>query len=116
MKTQKAIRLFTLVFSATLFLNSSVFASVKTVDGNAYTWIKNQDEWYCIDEKGVSVNGWILYNGDTYYLDKDGSMRTGWCIYKNAWYYLDEDSGKLQKEQWIDNYYVNKDGKMTKIR
>lgn len=40
---------------------------------------------------------------------------TGWIKYKNSWYYLDAE-GKLKTEQWIDNYYVNEDGKMTKIR
>lgn len=116
MRKNKRTVFFILVLSVTLLLASTVFASVKTLDANSYNWTKNAEEWCCTDENGDPVSGWILYNDDTYYLDRNGIMKTGWIKYKNSWYYLDEGSGKLQKEQWIDNYYVNENGKMSKIR
>ena len=33
----------------------------------------------------------------------------------NSWYYLN-NNGTLAQDQWIDNYYVDSTGKMTKIQ
>ncbi len=107
---------FILSFIISIMSFTVAFASVKAADGNAYSWAKNgSNAWHCVNDKGENVSGWVNYNEATYYLDKDGIMKTGWIKYKNSWYYLDAE-GKLKTEQWIDNYYVNEDGKMTKIR
>ena len=50
-----------------------------------------------------------------YFLDKNGIMKTGWIKSSGSWYYLN-DNGTLAVDQWIDNYYVDSTGKMTKIQ
>ena len=110
--------LYSLVLSSTISIMSltPAFASVKAVNADSYNWTKTTSNvWHCVNEKGENVSGWVIHNDSTYYLDKDGLMKTGWIKYKNSWYYLDEE-GKLKMEQWIDNCYVNDEGKMTKIR
>ncbi len=82
----------------------------------AGTWIGHEDKtWTYVDSSGQSLTGWIEDGEKTYYLDEDGVLKTGWFKLKGSWYYFDED-GVLARDQWIDNYYVNSEGKMKEIR
>ena len=78
-------------------------------------WIKEDGKTYYLDENGVLLTGWIEDSEKTYYLDEEGVLKTGWFKLKGSWYYFDED-GVLAKNTWIDNYYVNSEGKMKGIR
>ncbi len=78
---------------------------------NAGTWIDYHDDtWEYIDDEGESVTGWIEDEGNRYYLEEDGTLRIGWYKIKGSWYYF-EDDGVMASDKWVDNYYVNSDGK-----
>ncbi len=83
----------------------------------AGTWTEHEDKtWTYTDEEGKSLTGWIEDgDGKTYYLDEDGILKTGWFKQKGSWYYFDE-KGVLAKDTWVDNYYVNAEGKMKGVR
>ncbi len=82
----------------------------------AGTWTQHEDKtWIYVDNNGESLTGWIEDGEKTYYLDEGGVRKTGWFKLKGCWYYFDE-KGVLAKDQWIDNYYVNSEGKMKGIR
>ena len=60
------------------------------------TWIKNKSgTWSYVDGTGAAVTGW-------HKLDWQG---------KQDWYNFD-DEGNMLENQWIDDYFVGKDGKM----
>ena len=96
------------------FVFSSLALTV--TEDKTYTWKKVESSWTCKDSDGDPVTGWAKKGSDIYYLDKKGSMRTGWIKYSGDWYYLDDKTGVLLTSQWVDNYYVDKEGKMTKIK
>lgn len=99
----------TLALSFTLMLLSAVPAF-------AGTWeAQGDDTWIYYNDENESVTGWIDDDGDTYYLTEDGQRKTGWYKTKGCWYYFDED-GVLVSDAWIDNYYVNADGKWVKTK
>lgn len=82
----------------------------------AGTWTKGEENtWTYLNDDGESVTGWIEDDGKTYYLDDDGVLKTGWFRSKGSWYYFSEN-GILEKDKWIDNYYVNSEGKLKDIR
>lgn len=82
----------------------------------AGTWTEHDDKtWTYVDDNGESVTGWIEDGEKTYYLDENGVLKTGWFKLKGSWYYFDEN-GVLAKNTWIDNYYVNDEGKMKEVR
>ncbi len=83
---------------------------------DSYSWKKVENEWTVVNKSGNPISGWISYDDDIYYLDKNGVMKTGWLRISGTWYYLDEEDGKLVRDKWIDNYYVNSDGEKTKTR
>ena len=82
----------------------------------AGTWTEHEDHtWTYVNDDGESITGWIDDNNNRYYLDKDGNKKTGWFKTKGSWYYFDKD-GVMAKDTWIDNYYVNSDGKWKGTR
>ena len=82
----------------------------------AGTWTEHDDHtWTYLNDDGESVTGWINDNGKTYYLDKEGCKKTGWLKSKGCWYYFNEN-GEMASNTWIDNYYVNSDGKWKGTR
>ena len=82
----------------------------------AGTWTEHDDHtWTYLNDDGESVTGWINDNSKTYYLDKDGCKKTGWLKSKGCWYYFNEN-GEMASNTWIDNYYVNSDGKWKGTR
>ena len=104
---QKRITTIVLSFLMMLFSSFSVCAG---------TWTEHTDNtWTYVNDDGESVTGWIEDNGSHYYLDKDGYKKTGWFKSKGCWYYFDEE-GVMASDTWIDNYYVNSDGKWKGTR
>ena len=82
----------------------------------AGTWTKHDDDtWTYLNDDGESLTGWITDGDNQYYLDKDGHKTTGWFKSKGCWYYFDED-GIMASDTWIDNYYVNSEGKWKGTR
>ena len=82
----------------------------------AGTWTEHDDKtWTYVDDNGESLTGWIEDDAKTYYLDEDGFRKTGWFKEKGSWYYFDEN-GVMAKDTWVDNYYVNSEGKMKGVR
>lgn len=101
--------IFTLALSFTLMLLSAV----PTLAG---TWVEGEeDTWTYLNDDGESITGWIEDGDDTYYLDTEGNRKTGWFKSKGSWYYFDED-GTLTSDTWVDNYYVNDEGKWVKTK
>ncbi|MEG2349246.1 MAG: hypothetical protein RSB57_01890 [Hungatella sp.] len=89
---------------------------VSVVPTFAGTWIEQDNNtWEYQNDDGEYVTGWIDDGTNRYYLDEDGVKKTGWFKSKGCWYYLDED-GILASSTWIDNYYVNADGKWIKTK
>lgn len=80
-------------------------------------WIETEDEeWQYIQDDGTPATGWLEVDDETYYLDEDGNRKSNyWLKYEGDWYYLDED-GVLASDTWVDNYYVDEDGRMEKKR
>lgn len=88
-------------------------------------WIMTGGKWYYLQEKGnreetahldnpyegvMLCNAWFAdKDGQLYYLQSDGSMKIGWLYQNQKWYYL-KANGSMAKDQWIDGYYVDKDG------
>ena len=124
MKTGKVI--VSLILAVSLLLISAVpaFAAVRIKESETYSWELVDEEWTCKDTFGKPVRGFARNNDNIYYLNKDGVMKTGWVKYLGDWYYFYKDTdninedliGTLATETWIDNYYVNKTGALTKTR
>ena len=106
-----------LLLTATISMTVAVpgHAAMKITDANSYKWSKTGSEWKVVDASGNPASGFISYNDQTYYVDNNGIMTTGWIKSSGSWYYLN-NNGTLAQDQWIDNYYVDSTGKMTKIQ
>lgn len=76
----------------------------------------DRGQWQYIQDDGTKATGWLDLDGERYWLDDKGNRKTNyWVRDDGEWYYVDED-GHLVTDAWVDNYYVNKDGMMTKKR
>lgn len=116
MHLNKKISAIILATSLSMISVISAFANPSNPKTGNFTWTKADGGWICSNENGTPVSGWILYEEKTYYLDKNGVMKTGWQKDNGTWYYLDQENGHLLTNKWIDNYYVNSDGEMVKIK
>lgn len=95
---------------------SSLLMLLSAFPAYAGTWTAHEDgTWTYLNEDGERMIGWIADGDDVYHLDKDGFKTTGWFKSKGAWYYFDED-GVMASDAWVDNYYVNSDGKWKGTR
>ena len=101
----------------------------QTIDGRHYCFDKTtgaaernkiveiKGKKYYFGSKAYGETGWVKKGLSKYYFyKKTGVMVTGWKKIKGKYYYFDEETGKMQKNKWIDNYYVNKKGIRTKKR
>ena len=104
-------------------------------DGNGYMlcgkWLEYKGEWYYLKKNGTMAKDWVQLEGDWYYLGSDGIMRTGWqdiggstyymstskgycatgwCKIDGLTYYFDTESCKMQRDCYINGYYVDSDG------
>lgn len=80
-------------------------------------WRKTTEaQWQYIQDDGSVATGWLDLDGDRYYLDEKGNRKSNcWQKEDGAWYYLGED-GVMVKDTWVDNYYVDEDGRFEKKR
>ena len=80
-------------------------------------WVKDNGNWYFMNDKGVMFNQTWLYQGDSWYAFKSsGAMISADWLYDNgSWYYL-KDSGSMATG-WLKDggtwYYLNKSGSMA---
>lgn len=112
----KFVSLIMLLSALSMMSVMTVFALPEAVKSTSYVWEKVDNQWTCVDKNGSPVSGWVEHDEHIYYLDKHGVMETGWIKYEKEWYYLNEESGELVTSKWVDNYYVNSDGVMSKIK
>ena len=80
-------------------------------------WRKTDNEqWQYIQDDGSKATGWLELDDERYYLDEKGNLVSNrWLKNDGDWYYLDKD-GVMAKDTWVDNYHVDKTGKMDKKR
>lgn len=91
------------------------------VRGGMYTGFCKADTnyYFLFQENGTVAVGWKEYNGNTYFFSNGkklgvrGRAMTGWKTIEGARYYFAQD-GILQKSCWIDDHYVDADGKMLR--
>ena len=79
-------------------------------------WVKDNGNWYYMDNAGKIQTGWIKDSNKWYYLDSLGVMQTGWNILGGKWYYL-KNSGEMATGWIKDNgnwYFLNSDGSMAR--
>ena len=57
--------------------------------------------------------GLFSEKGKTWILDENYEKLTGWREVDGQWYHFDEASGEMDREKWIDGYYLKKDGTRT---
>lgn len=73
-------------------------------------WHQINGKWYCFGDgdSGVMRSGWYTEGENTYFLGNydDGAMKTGWQYVADRWYYFHPD-GKVGKNEWIGDYYIN---------
>lgn len=101
------------IFISALSLTCMLLSTVPALAG---TWVDESDgTWIYLNEDGESVTGWIEDGDHKYYLDEDGCRKTGWYKTKGCWYYF-EENGVLASDTWVDNYYVNTEGKWIKTK
>ena len=80
-------------------------------------WVKDNGNWYFMNDKGVMFNQIWLYQGGNWYAFKSsGAMiASDWLYDNNSWYYL-KDSGAMATG-WIKDsgswYYLNNSGAMA---
>ena len=87
---------------------NKIFASSK------FGWLKDNEEWYYLNETGEIQLDWKLIDDKWYYFDSNGKMQTGWLNDKGIWYYLNE-TGEMQLNwKLIDGkwYYFDLSGQM----
>ncbi len=90
---------------------------LNVIPAMAGEWHQTEEEqWQYIQDDGTKVTGWLELDGDRYYLDSKGNRKSDYWLKDNGdWYYLNED-GVMAVDTWVDNYYVDKAGKLDKIR
>ena len=113
----------------------SIFSSfaVTAKENYTYKWTRTDDKWQVTDSSGDPVKGWAVHDGHIYYLNSKGIMKTGWIKEDGSWYYLYQKDdvppktqgkdtvkydicGTLATDTWIDNYYVDSEGILTKTK
>ena len=80
-------------------------------------WVKDNGNWYFMNDKGVMFNQTWLYQGGNWYAFKSsGAMiASDWLYDNHSWYYL-KDSGAMATGWMKDSgswYYLNKSGSMA---
>ena len=80
-------------------------------------WVKDNGNWYFMNDKGVMFNQTWLYQGGNWYAFKSsGAMiASDWLYDNNSWYYL-KDSGAMATG-WVKDsgswYYLRNSGAMV---
>ncbi len=79
-------------------------------DAWIYTYYTNM---YPKTQNNINGNyGWKNENGYwVYYLDSGDKVKDAWRHIDSEWYVFDRE-GKMQRNKWVDNYYVGSSGAM----
>ena len=80
-------------------------------------WVKDNGNWYFMNDKGVMFNQtWLYQGGNWYAFTSSGAMiASDWLYDNHSWYYL-KDSGAMATGWMKDSgswYYLNKSGSMA---
>ena len=80
------------------------------------TWLYQGGNWYAFTSSGAMIaSDWLYDNHSWYYLKDSGAMATGWMKDSGSWYYLNK-SGSMATG-WVKDsgswYYLNKSGSMA---
>ena len=80
------------------------------------TWLYQGGNWYAFKSSGAMISAdWLYDNGSWYYLKDSGSMATGWLKDGGSWYYLN-NSGSMATG-WVKDsdswYYLSNSGAMA---
>ena len=76
-------------------------------------WNKIEGRWYYMYENGTLCSGLVQIEGKYYWFGYDFAMATGWFkVPDGPWYYAGPD-GAIAMGEWIDGYWLNKDGTWT---
>lgn len=72
--------------------------------------------WYYFNDAGYAIkNGVYTINGSTYKFDSNGRLLIGWFDYYGASYYIKPD-GNMARNEWIEGYYVDGNGRWVMYR
>ena len=81
-------------------------------DGSMTTGLKEIDgKNYYLNNSGAMVTGWTKINNNSYYFNDDGNMALGWIKIGNDEYYLDKITGMMIKDEIIDGFNLDENGK-----
>lgn len=89
-------------------------------DGAIQTgWIKDKEVWYYLDpqQSGKMISaGWKKISGEWYHFSSSGAMSfSRWESDNGVWFYLGPD-GTIKRDSWIENYYVDANGRWVLTR
>ena len=112
------------VMKKKVFVLAMIFTFIFAVNVFSYSWIKDADSWYIVDEQsGDFVTNSLVDVGDNvYFLDKEGKMVTGWWRNDDTgkYYFFSNKKdknygGMLFGLHVIDGYthYFNDDGSLA---
>ena len=74
-------------------------------------WQQIGGNWYYLGNSGAMATDWQQIGGNWYYLGDSGAMATGWKLIHWHWYYF-QSNGAMAQNQWVDNYYLDRNGAM----
>ena len=75
-------------------------------------WNEINGTWYLMDDNGKVQTGWQKWKGKWYLLGEDGAMKTRWQLVDGKWYFM-RDNGMMLRSEYIQGYWLNKDGSCT---
>lgn len=97
-------------------LDGSTWYYCKSSGAMSKGWLKLKNTWYYLNPSNCAMQKWWQdIDGKRYFFEESGAMVTGWVGINNVTYYFDR-LGALQRDKWIGNYYVDKDGKLEQRR
>ena len=83
------------------------------------TWLYQGGNWYAFKSSGAMIaSDWLYDQGKWYYLSTSGSMKAStWLYDKGEWYYV-TSSGDMVESDWVKDqdkwYYLDSSGKMLR--
>ncbi len=82
---------------------------------NAWAFLKGS--WYYFDSHGIMATGWFMApDGKWYFAQSSGAViHDQWLAWDGVWYYF-LGSGMMATDEWVGDYYLDRDGKMLANR
>ena len=75
-------------------------------------WLKDNGNWYYLDEEGRMVTGWLKSGNVWYYLSESGAMVTNWKQIDGVWYFF-KSNGAMAANEWCGGYWLIAYGSWT---